>query len=444
MTVTFAPAALIPEELIAMRSLTQLNLMSLFPRSSMGDYEKGSFEVGDTVKFRRPKISEAQEYDPRTGSGLNLTQPGYLSGNLTLEKLLANGFPLFSSDFKISTYVRDFSDQIAQSIATKFDGHLYNKFRTATHSSTGEVAFSSNAPIACVANENGSGELSSFDRSALIHAGTVLDRENVPAGNRFAEISSTAKGDFLGEATPVDAGYLEAIASGSTLLQQGLPIGQFLPRYGFMVGGSNTIGSQVGSTDLDGAASNQPAVDIASAVSDTANGGQSFFVAGDFANRTSLGAIVLTLGTTGALQNVAVGDIARIGPTAGNAKAYGIVLRVNLATKTVYIVPFSMKGQQLVAAQINPAVDKFSIPMIPSISIAHHREALVYSTRMMEPPSEGSGATAVTQVQEGTNVALQVWSGSFDVTRFRESRVASLLMGAKITDYRKACLMLSL
>ncbi|HEY9643318.1 MAG TPA: hypothetical protein V6C57_22710 [Coleofasciculaceae cyanobacterium] len=443
MAITFAPDALITEKLVARRALTQLNLMSIFARAGIGDYETGSFELGDTVKFRRARISEADEYDPRTGNGLNLTQPGYVTGELKLEKLLTNGFPVYGSDYRIDEYINDFSTQIAFSITTKFDSHLYNKFRTPTHADAGLVAYGAHAPVACVAAEDANGQLVDFNRQVLVAAGTVLERENVPPGMRYALLSSTAKGAYVGESVPVDAGYMEALAGGVQLLQQGLPIGQFVPRHGFMVGGSNIIGSQIGQDDLDANTGSSASLAISAAVADTGNGGSPFFLKADNAVATSLGAIVLTLTTTGALQNVAVGDICRIGPADAIAKAYGVVLRVDLTNKNVYIVPFSPKGLKLLAAQINLTTDKFSIPTIPSISIAMHQESLVYSSREMRPPSEGSGAVATTQVDPAVALAMQIWRGSYDVTRFRESQLATLLMGAKITDYRKCCLILS-
>jgi hypothetical protein len=442
---TFAPQELMVEKLVARRTLTQLNRLSLFTRAGMGDFEpQGTWEVGDTVKFRRPRISEAVEYDPRTGNGLTLSQPGYVTGELQLEALLANGFPIYSSDYKVDTYVKDFSDQMGLSIGTKFDTHLYNKFRTATHAASGAVAYAAHTPLACVAAEASDGTLTDFNRTVLINAGTVLDKEDVPVSERYSLISSSAKGAYIGEAIPVDAGYVEALAGGAQLLTQGMPIGQFTMRHGFSVGGSNTIGSQTAVTDLDSNTGTQGSLSIAAADADTHNSGNPFFTKGDRAASTSLGVIRLTLTTTANLQNVAVGQIARLGPTNATAKAYGVVLRVDLANKYVWLLPFSPKGQQLTAAQISTANDRFSIPEIPSISIALHKEALVYASRLMKPPSEGSGAVATTQTDAQIGLAMQIWRGSYDVTKFRENMVATLLMGAKITDYRKVVLILSL
>lgn len=444
MPVTFEPQALITEKLVARRALTQLNRLSIFARTGMGDYEDGAFEVGDTVKFRRPKISQAQEYDPRTGNGLILNQPGYITGELKLDKLYTNGFPIFSSDYRIDTYVQDFSTQIAFSIGTIFDTYLYNLFRTLDHASSGPVQYAANAPLAIVATENNNGQLTDFNRTLLVNAGTTLELENVPPGARYAVLSSTAKGAYIGEAIPVDAGYMEALAGGAQLLQQGLPTGQFVPRHGFLVGGSNTVSSQSGVDDLDSSAGNQASIAIAAVEADTHNGGNPFFTYGDFATPTSLGAVRLTLTTTGNLINVAVGQIARLGPTNGSAKGYGVILRVDAPNKYVWLVPYTMKGVKLTPAQISTSTDRFSIPTIPSVSVAMHQESLVFSSRQMRAPSDGSGATAITQVDPSNNLAMQIWRGSYDVTRFRESQVATLLVGAKITDFRKCALMLSL
>ena len=445
MTINFAPDALITEKLVARRTLTQLNRLSVFTSAGMGDFEpQGTWEVGNTVKFRRPRISEAVEYDPRTGTGLTLTQPGYITGELTLESLLANGFPIYSSDYRVDQYIQDFSNQMSLSIGVKFDTNLYNKFRTPIHASTGEVGYAANPPIACVAAESSSGQLTDFNRQVLVNAGTVLDRENTPPTERYALLSSTAKGAYIGESIPVEAGYVEALAGGAGMLTNGMPVGQFTMRHGFMVGSGNVIGSQTAVDDLDSTAGNSASVAISAAVADTANGGNPFFVKSDYTTPTPLGAIVLTLTTTGALQNVAVGQVARIGAANATAKAYGVILRVDVANKKVWLVPFSVKGLQLTAPQINTSTDLFSVPEIPSISISLHKEALVYATRLMRQPSEGSGAVCVTQVDQQANLALQIWRGSFDVTRFRESLVATLLMGSKITDYRKTVLILSL
>lgn len=444
MSVTFDPQALIIEKLVARAALTQLNNISVFARAALGDYEEGSFQVGDTVKFRRARISNAVDYDPRTGVGLNLEQPGYVTGELKLERLLANGFPIYSSDYQIDTYVRDFGEQLAFSIATEFDRYLYGKFRTPVHAAAGVVEYSANPPLAIVASETNSGELADFNRYVLVNSNTVLERENVPPGQRYAILSTTAKGSYIGEAVPVDAGYLEAIAGGAQLLQNGLPTGQFVPRHGFMVGGSNLTSSQMGDLSLDASVGNATAIAIAAVEADLHNGGSAFFLKGDYQQQTVLGAVRLTVTTTGALQNIAVGDIARLGPDNGIARAYGVVLRVDLANKYVWLVPYSPKGRLLTAAEVNTTTDKLSIPTIPSISVAYHQEALAFSTRQMRAPSMGSGAVAATQMDPGTRIAMQVWRGSYDVTKFREAQAATLLCGAKLTHAQKAVLMISL
>lgn len=445
MTITFAPDVLMVDKLVARRTLLQLNRLSLFPRVAMGDFEPaGTWEVGQTVKFNRPRITEAVEYDPRTGNGLTLTQPGYISGELKLESLITNGFPVYGPDYQVDRYILDYSNQLSQSIGVKFDASLYNKFLTPTHASSGPVAYAANTPLACVASEDSNGLLTDFNRFLLVNMGTVFDRNNVPPAGRYGMISSTAKGAYIGEAIPVDAGYQEAMGGGTNLLINGMPIGQFTQRHGFNVGGSNVVLSQVAVPDLDSASGNSPSLAIAAADLDTSNGGNPMFYQDDYVAAPSLGAVRLTLTTTGNLVNVAVGQFARLGPTNGPAKAYGVILRVDLANKYVWVVPFSLKGALVSAAQISTANDKFSIPDIGSINIAMHSDALVYATRMMRPPSQGSGAIATTQVDPNSNVAMQVWRGSYDITRFREGMVSTLLSGSKITDYRMCGFMLSL
>jgi len=156
-----------------------------------------------------------------------------------------------------------------------------------------------------------------------------------------------------------------------------------------------------------------------------------------------LGVVLLTLTAT-ALQGVAVGQIARIGAANATAKAYGLILLVDAVANNVWLVAYSPKGALLAPGQITPGTDVFSIPAIGSISVAYHREALVYATREMLAPSPGSGANAATQTDPQSGISLQVWAGSYELTRFRESRLMTLLTGAKVTDYRKAVLMVSL
>lgn len=428
MPVTFEPNALIVEKLVAKGALTQLNLLSVFARAGLGDYEPGTFELGNTVKIRRPRISEAVEYDPRTGSGLTYQQPGYVTGELTLEKLFANGFPIYSTDYRIDQYVLDFSTQIAFSLTSKFDGYLYDKFRAPIHPGTGIVEYGCHPPIAIVAAEK-DGEFQDFNRYCLVQANTALEQESVPPGNRYAILSSTAKGAYIGEAVPVDAGYLEALSGGVDLLQRGLPTGQFIPRHGFLVGGSNLVGSQVGGP-LAGVA-------ISGVVIDTTE-----FIKADYSSAVPvpLGAMKFTVADA---TGIAVGEIARIGVANATAKAYGVVLRV--VGNVVTLVPFTPKGRQVTeTTYFTTGTDLLSIPDIPSVSVAFHQEALAYASREMRPPSAGSGAVAVTQVDQISRIALQVWRGSYDVAKFRENQSATLLCGAKLTDYRKSVLMLSL
>lgn len=433
MSVTFAPSAVVPQ-LIAAQALTQLNRTAIFARAATGDYEAAVFQKGDTVTIRRARIVKSQNYDPRSGTPANSTEPGYMSATLTLDALFTAGFPVFGSDNRdsIQKYVTEYGVQIANAIVTDADDYFYGKFRTVSVAASGAVAYGAQPPVAIVASES-SGALGDFGKQQLIQSNTLLDGQNVPPSNRYAVLSTAAKGAFLGDAVMVE-GFVAAGAGGSQLLQNGIPIGTFVPRYGFMVGGSNAVGSQVGQTDLDTAASSQPTLAIASATANTA------FTIADYATTTSLGAIDVTVTVSGALQNVAVGQIARIG-VSNKTTAYGLVLRVSGAVIT--LVPFAPNGKKLVAAQITPGTDLFSIPDIGSISVAYHRESLLFATRNIAAPTDGSGASMTTLADEMTGMVIQILRGSYKVDEFKESQRYAMLLGALLSDHRKAVLILS-
>ena len=76
--------------------------------------------------------------------------------------------------------------------------------------------------------------------------------------------------------------------------------------------------------------------------------------------------------------------------------------------------------------------------------IAYHKETLVFGTRPLGSPTPGSGAVAATESDRNTGLSLQVFKGSYDVNRLKESQRVTMLCGATITDYRKAAFMLSL
>lgn len=433
MPVTFAPAAVVPQ-LVAASALTQLNRTAVFARAARGDYEAKTFQKGDTVTVRRARIVRSQNYDPRSGTPANSTEPGYVSATLTLDALFTAGFPVYGQDNNDSAqkYVTEYGQQIAAAIATDCDEYFYGKFRSVSVAASGLVAYGAQPPVAIVAADS-AGLLRDFSKTQLINANTRLDTENVPPGDRFAILSTAAKGAFLGDSVLVE-GFTATAAGSAALLQGGIPIGSFVPRYGFQVGGSNSVGSQTGVADLDTAAGNSATLPIASVVAD-AN-----FTIADFATSTPLGAVVITLTVGTALQGVAVGQIARIG-TGGNTTAYGLVLRV--ASNVVTVVPFAPSGKKLVAAQITPGTDVFSIPDIGSISVAHHRESLLFTTRNLAAPSDGSGASMTTIADDLTGMVIQILRGSYKVDEFKESQRYATLLGALLSDHRKAVLILS-
>jgi hypothetical protein len=143
---------------------------------------------------------------------------------------------------------------------------------------------------------------------------------------------------------------------------------------------------------------------------------------------------------------VAVGQIIRIG-TSGVAKAFGVILRLDKTTATapvVTVVPFSPNGAKLLAAQIIPGTDLFSVPSIPSINTVNHREGLLMATRRIAEPSPGSGAVAASITDPDTNLTIQVFRGNYDTGTVSEKNAYYMLTGSKISDFRKCALILSL
>jgi hypothetical protein len=137
---------------------------------------------------------------------------------------------------------------------------------------------------------------------------------------------------------------------------------------------------------------------------------------------------------------VAVGQIARVG------NFFGVILRIDTTTPTapvITLIPYDKQGRRQPAAAITTAMD-LSIPEIPSINVANHREALLIANRAIREPSGGSGAIATTLRDPQTNQVIQVFFGQYDLTTVSEGRAYYQLTGALLSDTRKACLMLSL
>ena len=417
-----SPALL--ETAIAQRALTQLNLAAMYPRVCVRDYEEGAFQRGDEVTIRRPKRRIAQDLDPRIAP-YTFTEAQFFAGNVKLERLWTDGFLIYGYDPSqtMQRYIDETGDQIADAIVTPNDEYMYSQSRTWDIPATGVVNLGDHPPVAISACVDLDGQLTAFNNEGLRGASVFLDLENVvPTTNRYCVISSTAKGAFLGDSVVVNGFAAASIGSG-TLIQRGLQIGELVERYGFMVGGSNSVGGQTSST------SNQS---ISNIYFNT-----EFFYA-DKTTNTSVRAVNLDISSA---AGVAIGQIARIGRD-NKATAFGVVLRV--INNTVTLVPYAPNGTKLTPGQISPGEDEFRIPIIPSVNTVNHMEGLAMATRTIAEPRPGSGAVAASIRDPGTNLSIQVFTGQYDLATVSERNAAYLLTGSKITDFRKCGLILSL
>jgi hypothetical protein len=434
-TQPFSPNTALLETAIAQRALTQLNLAAMYPRVAVRNFEPGAFERGDTVKIRRPKRRVATDLNPRVAPFI-FTEAQFFAGNVPLERLWTDGFLTYGYDSNqtMERYLDETSGQMADAIVTPNDSYMYSQFRTWSIAATGNVELGDHPPIAISACVDSTGQLSNFNNEGLRGANVYLDKENVPATNRYAIISSTAKGAFLGDSVVV-TGFAATSIGGGDLLRRGLQLGDFVERYGFMVGGSNTVGNQTGVPDLDTAAGTQATLPIASVASNTA------FRYADNATTTLVGAVDFTLTVGTALQNVGVGQIARIG-TATKATAFGVILRIS--GNVVTLTPYAANGTKLGVGDIAPGTDLFSIPTISSVSTVNHVEGLVMATRRIAEPRRGSGAIAASIVDPITDLSIQIFTGQYDLATVSERNAGYMLTGSKITDFRKCGLILSL
>ncbi|MBN3993882.1 MAG: hypothetical protein HWQ36_26210 [Nostoc sp. NMS2] len=434
-TPPFSPNTALIETAIAQRALTQLNLAAMYPRVAVRDFEPGAFERGDDVKIRRPKRRIATDLNPRVAPFV-FTEAQFFAGSVKLERLWTDGFLSYGYDSfqTMDRYLTETSGQIADAIVTPNDSYMYSQFRTWSIAASGNVALGDHPPIAISACVDSSGQLANFNNEGLRGANVFLDKENTPTSNRYAIISSTAKGAFLGDSVVV-TGFAATSIGGGQLLQRGLQLGDFVERYGFMVGGSNTVSNQTGVADLDTAAGTQATLPIASVAANTA------FLYADNATTTFVGAVDFTLTVGTALQNVGVGQIARIG-TSTKATAFGVILRI--ASNVITLAPYAPNGTKLTAGDITPGTDVFSIPTIPSVNTVNHLEGLAMATRRIAEPRRGSGAIAASITDPNTNLSIQVFTGQYDLGTVSERNAAYFLTGSKITDFRKCGLILSL
>jgi hypothetical protein len=398
------------------------------------------FNLGESVTLSQiKKYAEADSVDPRSAA-ITYAEAEYTNTTLSLERLFHKGYKTYSMDAQVDRYIRDFSEVTAEATKTSVDNYFYNAaFRDYSDiPSTGVVNLSAAPPLAIVSKEDPDGLTEDFGKTHLIRAQKVLDSLDVPSMGRCARIGSTAKAGFLEESTNIvgsGGGMLPINAAGS-FVETGFPQQLSVMRYDFELRGSNAITGQTAVTNLgDGNA----VENITAVAADT-----TVFFDGTNAVSTPLGAVKLTLGITAAFPpGLAVGAIARIAPASDTATAYGVILRVDSATKAVWLVPYSQEGNKLVAAQITAGTDLFSIPAIDEINIANHRQSFVYASRLLKPPTPGSGAIMASQVDPETGLVMNVLKGDYSAAYLTENMGSLFLCGAKAVDYRKAVLMIS-
>jgi hypothetical protein len=431
------------QKLMAAGAATQLYQITAFPQSGVSQLQNDDlskyFEYGESMSIRRVRSSgSAQDYDPRSGTDADSAEPGYVIINVTLDRLFQKGYPVISSDANISTYIMDYLESNANDIGTSQDNYFYQKgFRDWTDlPSTGTVRLGAHPALQVVFSESATGVLNPFSDTQLLAADRVLFGNNVPQTGRYARLSASARQAFLGDGTLVSnfAGALAPQQPGSQILN-GLASTLEVNRRDFMVCGSNAVTGQSAVASLGDGTATEP---ITAVVDDT-----TVFFEDDKTGSVPVGAVRITIGVTAALAGAAVGRIARLGPTGSPATAYGVILRVDAASKFVWLVPYDRNGNKLVAAQISTSTDLISIPAIPSVNPAYHREHLVYASRLLRAPSPDSGARMAIGRAPNSNMLIQVFSGSYQVRRFTESVATASLMGVKPSDYRKAVLMLT-
>lgn len=437
------------EKALADASLLQLYRNAAFPQSGVTRLEDQDlsqyFSKGRTVTLAMPKdLGEAQDYDDRSGVDATTDDSEHMTVELTLEKLFTRGHSVYSPDANVARYIEEFSETQAGAIRKSVDDYFYLRtFRSWTLAATGDITLGGHPPTTIVFREDANGVLQDFGDDLLLSAGAALYEKEVPETNRYARLSTRAAQKYLGTITPVTGSALTEgqIALGRQMLQQANYMSSEFDMRGFMIRGSNGVTGQTAVADTgDGNPSEAiGAVDAVTAGNNVIAGDQAS-TSGD----TSAGAIRLTITQTANLAaGIAVGKIARIGPDAGAATAYGVILRVDAANKYVYLIPYDKDGNRLVAGQITPASDKFSVRAIGSINPAYHREMLAYANRLIREPNPGEGAVAERAVDRQLGLVMQVFRGSFNVHQAKSGIRAWHLCGCTPTDYRKGTLMLS-
>jgi hypothetical protein len=426
MPYTPTPNDALLEQSIAAEALTQLNLISVFGKTGVTDFEDNAFNVGENVKIRRPKRRRAQSIDPRV-AGATFPEAEYFRGEVTLEHLFVDGFTVYGHDPKqaASKYVQEVAQQTSYAIAAPREEYLYSKFRDwASIPTTGPVALGDHAPLAIVASISGA-DYAPMDNSVARNAQLTMDLADMPTSGKLNMVlSSKAKSDFLGDSTVL--GFAGLTADAGNLINNGLRNGQFVERYGFEMTGSNVVSGQAAAGPVAGTAIT--AVPVVNPL----------FTIADTQTATPAGALDFTFGAAPA--GFAVGKIAQI-KRGTQVLGHGVILRV--AGSVATLVPYNNAGAKMDAAQFAIA-DTIGVPFIPSVSPFYHEEALLIANRFILNPSEGSGARGVKQSDPNNGMTIQIITGGYDIARVREINAAYHMVGAKISDWRKAGLALTL
>jgi hypothetical protein len=80
---------------------------------------------------------------------------------------------------------------------------------------------------------------------------------------------------------------------------------------------------------------------------------------------------------------------------------------------------------------------------VPSVNPVYHREALLIANRELRTDN-AQNVLVKTVVDPDTKLTLQLFQGNFDIDRLRSINAAYCLTGAKVSDWRKGCFVLSL
>ncbi|NEO83813.1 MAG: hypothetical protein F6J87_06055 [Spirulina sp. SIO3F2] len=388
-------------------------------------------EYNEATILRPKKRGAAQDIDPRSGDEIQLNESNVVAVKVELNHLFSDGFPRYLMDAprQQTTLVRYGIQGTGNTIGSSFERMFYDEcFRDYSQvSPVGTVQYAKGAPLQLAFKEQLNGVLAPFAPDHLVHANSILGAADVPTMDRFALVSAFSAGDWA-LAAPTAEGQSGANVGGSLVVAQGLQQGQFIPRSGFRFGPSNTINGQ---EPVNGGVSEA----ITAIAADT-----SVFFDGDEAVPTLLGAVQFTMAALN--PNLAVGQIARLGPDNAPATAYGVILRLDSGSNSVYLVPYNHKGQKLVAAKLTLA-DRFSVPSIPYVNTVHQREFLQFASRPLTPPAPGSGGIMASQVLPDYGVTVNFAIGGYIATKLQQPYVATLLCGCQPSDHRQAALLLS-